>query len=97
MLFKGRGVEKDVKASFRFFRSSAFKGNPVAQNRLARLYAYGIGTEPDPVEAAKWHMIARQAGVSDIKMDLFIVNLPKDMKQKAQAKVDELQGTNGLY
>ena len=97
MLFKGRGVKKDQKAAFNFFKSSATKGNPIAQNRLARLYAYGIATNPNPVEAAKWHMIARQAGVTDVKMDLFIANLPKDMKQKAQQKVDELQGTNGLY
>lgn len=97
MLFKGRGVKKDQQKAFQFFKSSASKGNPVAQNRLARLYAYGVATEPNPVEAAKWHMIARNAGISDMKMDLFIAKLPKDMKAKAQAELDALQGTNGLY
>lgn len=97
MLFKGRGVKKDQKAAFSFFKSSATKGNPIAQNRLARLYAYGIATNPNPVQAAKWHMIARNAGIADMKMDLFIAKLPKDMKEKAQAEIDALQGTNGLY
>lgn len=97
MLFKGRGVKKDERAAFTFFKSSATKGNPIAQNRLARLYAYGIATNPNPVQAAKWHMIARNAGIADMKMDLFIAKLPKDMKEKAQAEIDALQGTNGLY
>lgn len=97
MLFKGRGIEKDEKLAFRFFQSSAVKGNPVAQNRLARLFAYGIAVEPNPVEAAKWHMIARNNGISDMKLDLFVANLPEDMKQKANAALDELKGTNGLY
>lgn len=97
MLFKGRGIEKDPKLAFHYFRSSAVKGNPVAQNRLARLYAYGITVEPDPVEAAKWHLISRDQGITDMKMDLFVAKLPKDMKEKAQAAIDELKGTNGLY
>lgn len=97
MLFKGRGIEKDIKLAFHYFRSSAVKGNPVAQNRLARLYAYGIAVEPNPIEAAKWHLISRDQGITDMKLDLFVANLPKDMRQKAEAAINELKGTNGLY
>lgn len=97
MLFKGRGIKKDKQLAFDYFKSSASKGNPIAQNRLARLYAYGIATDPNPVEAAKWHILARNAGITDMKMDLFIAKLPKDMKAKAQAELDAQEGTNGLY
>ena len=97
MLFKGRGVAKNQKTAFSYFKSSALKGNPIAQNRLARLYAYGISTEPDPVEAAKWHLIARGAGITDMKMDIFLANLPKDMMAKAKKRVEESKAADDLY
>ena len=83
-LFLGQGVEKNEKLGFEMFRRSAEKGNPVAQNRLARAYANGLGTKPDLVEAAKWHMLSRQSGVSDFRLDQMLAGLSQDERGKAQ-------------
>ena len=44
----------------KLFRQAAEQGNPVAQNRLPRLYANGVVVKDDPVQAAKWHLLARE-------------------------------------
>ena len=55
-------------------------------NRLARLYAAGLGVTPDPVEAAKWHIRARQAGISDLWLDGFVESLDRKSKDAAMAR-----------
>jgi hypothetical protein len=87
-LFLGKGVKKDEKLGFQMFRRSAEKGNPVAQNRLAHAYAAGLGTEHDPVEAAKWHMLSREFGVSDFRLDQFLSGLSQDVRSKAQQSAE---------
>ena len=42
----------------RGFRRAAARGNAIAQNRLARLYAAGRGVPQNKVEAAAWHLMA---------------------------------------
>jgi TPR repeat protein len=54
------------------FRKSAQKGNPVAQNRLARILATGRGLPADPVAATKWHTIAKAGGASDVWLEEFM-------------------------
>lgn len=94
MLFKGRGVKKDKKRAFEFFREAALKNNPVAQNRLARLYAFGVVdgeqliVERDYVKAAKWHLIARSQGVADARLDLFLASLKKAERAKADQEAE---------
>ena len=39
------------------------------QNRVAKLYMEGIGTEPDTIFAAAWYILARRAGLIDPEMD----------------------------
>jgi hypothetical protein len=51
---------------------AAEQGNPVAQNRMARICAIGRGVEADPVEAAKWHLLASEAGRTDAELDTFV-------------------------
>ena len=51
---------------------AARKGNPVAQNRLANILAVGRGVQANPVQAIKWHIIAKAGGVSDIPLDTFM-------------------------
>ena len=43
MLFNGEGVTKDEAAAAKYFMKAAAVGNPIAENRLARLYAPGAG------------------------------------------------------
>ena len=94
MLFKGEGVAIDEERAAKMFRISAEQGNPVAQNRLARLYANGMAVGPaDPVQAAKWHLLAREAGVSDFSLDIMLAKLTPEQRaaadKAAQAWRDE--------
>jgi TPR repeat protein len=89
MLFKGEGVPVDEARAAKLFRLSAEQGNPVAQNRLARLYANGVVVKADPVQAAKWHLLARTAGVSDFSLDILLAKLTKDERAKAESEADD--------
>jgi TPR repeat protein len=68
-LFNGDGVEKSEAGAARFFGKAAQANSPIAQNRLARLYAAGRGVRADTVEAMKWHVLARANGVKDEWLD----------------------------
>jgi TPR repeat protein len=89
MLFKGEGVAVDEARAAGLFRKAAEQGNPVAQNRLARLYANGVVVAADPVQAAKWHLLAREAGVSDFSLDLVLAKLTKEQREAADKAVEE--------
>ena len=88
-------MEKDEAAAAAFFRKAAIKGSPIAQNRLARVYATGRGLPVDPVAATRWHLIAKAGGESDIFLDTFIRDLkPQDREageKAAKAWLDRLQ------
>ena len=45
------------------------------QNRLALMYATGRGIKADPVEAGRWHLIARAGGDNDQYLDDFMRNM----------------------
>jgi TPR repeat protein len=71
-LFNGTGTTKDEPRATALFRKAAMRGSPIAQNRLARILAAGRGVTADPVEAAKWHLIAKAGGASDPSLDEFV-------------------------
>lgn len=77
-----RAAQKEAIA---LLRSATDKGNPVAQNRLGRCYAHGLGVEMNVVEAAKWHLIARGSGVEDDVLDGLLAKLSRADRQKAEA------------
>jgi len=89
LLFNGKGIPKNEKAGLDMLRRSAEKGNPVAQNRLARAYAFGAGMKIDAITAGKWHLLSRQAGVSDFTLDQFLANLTEDERTKAERAASE--------
>ena len=89
MLFKGRGVPANQPRAAWFFTAAAEHGNPVAQNRLANLYASGVVYTKDVVTAAKWHLLARRAGVSDFRLDYLLSTLSPE--QRVQADADATQ------
>lgn len=68
-LFNGDGVEKSESGAAQLFGRAAQANSPIAQNRLARLYAAGRGLKADMVEAMKWHVLARANGVKDDWLD----------------------------
>jgi TPR repeat protein len=74
-LFNGTGVAKNESAAVGYFLKAAQKNNPIAQNRLAWMYATGRGIKADPVEAARWHLIARAGSNNDPFLEEFMRNM----------------------
>ena len=85
-LFKGVGVTANEPVAAAWFERAAHAGNAVAMNRLARLYATGRGMEVDPVEAVKWHLIARSRGLSDIWLDSYMEAQSEEVRKQARAR-----------
>ena len=54
----------------------------MAQNRLARAYSAGVGLPKDIIQAAKWHILARQAGEPDLRLDLLVMSLKPPEREK---------------
>jgi TPR repeat protein len=81
--------EKLRRRGFELLRSAARKGITVAQNRLAHCHREGIGTAKDPVEAAKWHLVAKAGGYEDAGLDKLVSGLAKADRQKATAAAAE--------
>jgi TPR repeat protein len=48
------------------------RGSPIAQNRLARILSAGRGVPANPVEAMKWHIIAKADGRGDPELDAYM-------------------------
>lgn len=77
------------KRGANLFRSAADKGYPVAQNRLARCYAYGKGVEASTFEAVKWHLIAKAGGAEDELLETLIKKLSRADRQKVERAAEE--------
>lgn len=60
----GQGVEKDLGAAGRWFKSAAEQGLPQAQFRLGDIYAQGQGVTRDLGSAYAWFSVASQSGHS---------------------------------
>lgn len=94
-LANGRGGEKNEKRALFWFGRAAAKGNVIAQNRLARMYSFGVGTNVDDVKAGAWHVMARRAGFSDSAMDRRFEALSKINKQRAIELANRLAKRTG--
>jgi hypothetical protein len=51
----------------------------------------GRGVEADPVEAAKWHMLATAAGRPDAELDTFVEGLSDRQREEARARADRFE------
>jgi TPR repeat protein len=71
-LFNGSGVAKNEEDAIRFLERAARRGSAIAQNRLAHVLAAGRGLPADPVEAIKWHLISKEGGATDQRLDSFM-------------------------
>ncbi|HLW91663.1 MAG TPA: tetratricopeptide repeat protein [Roseiarcus sp.] len=83
MLYNGEGVMRDETAAAKLFGRAAARNNPIAQNRLAHLYAIGRGVKQDLAEAAAWNMLAEKAGIKDAQLD----SLTSDLTPKQRAEM----------
>ncbi|TDK39793.1 sel1 repeat family protein [Rhizobium deserti] len=82
-LVNGVGGEKDYERGFDWLRIAAHRGNVVAQNKLSHLYIDALGTRPDPVEAAKWYVLSRRAGLQDPELEDFYLGINDEQQRQA--------------
>ncbi len=82
-LVNGVGGDRDFDKGFTWLRVAAVRGNVVAQNKLAHLYINALGTRPDPVEAAKWYVLSRRAGLPDPVLEDFYLGINEEIQKKA--------------
>jgi TPR repeat protein len=61
----GRGVEKDERRAFEWFRNAAGAGDPAGQFALGQIYENGRGVAQDNVEALKWYQKAADQGLAE--------------------------------
>jgi TPR repeat protein len=79
----GIGGERDYDQGFEWLRIAASRGNVVAQNKLAHLYINALGTRPNPVEAAKWYVLSRRAGLADPALEDFYLGINDEQQKQA--------------
>ncbi|MFW2172085.1 tetratricopeptide repeat protein [Acinetobacter guillouiae] len=60
--YDGTLVEKDLQKAFEYFKRSALKNDPLAQNNLGWMYEHGEGTERNIEKAEYWYRIASENG-----------------------------------
>ena len=82
-LANGRGGPKDETAALSWFQRAAAQNNVLAQNRLARMYAFGIGTGVDKIKSAAWQVVARRAGHNDPQLDARFADLAEIDQRRA--------------
>jgi TPR repeat protein len=88
LVFRGEGVKQDEKIGAQWLLLAARRGNVIAQNRVARIYAFGKGVTADPVEAMSWNILATRGGRSDPELDTMLASLTADQKAEAQRRAD---------
>lgn len=89
-LANGRGGKQDLEQALFWFGKAATGGNVVAQNRLARMYAFGTGVPADPIRAGAWHILARRAGFADTEMDRRFQSLSEINRKRALEAANQL-------
>lgn len=90
-LVNGVGGDRDYKAGFNWLKRSADSGNVVAQNRLAYLYINALGTGPDAIEAGKWFVLSRRAGLHDSGLEDFYLGLTDEQQKQAIAAANKFR------
>jgi uncharacterized protein len=83
-MFNGSGTPQNQPAAVALLRKAAKQNSPIAQNRLARVLAFGQGAAQDKVEALKWHWIAKTAGKGDTELDEFLADVSPVDRAKAE-------------
>ena len=90
-MLEGRGGPRDRKGGFDWLLQAAIGGNVAAQNRVAKLYVQGLGTDPDQVTGAAWYILARRAGLSDPEMDDVMNGLTVEETKQAIERANRLR------
>jgi TPR repeat protein len=88
LVMRGEGVKQDIKIGAQWLLLSARRGNVIAQNRVARLYAFGMAVTRDPVEAQKWNILAARGGRNDIELDTLAEKMTEAERAEALARAN---------
>jgi TPR repeat protein len=86
LVFRGEGVQRDETVGAKWMLIAARRGNIVAQNRVAKLFATGRGVTLDPVEAMKWNFLASKGGRTDPWLDDFTAKQPEALRKDAETR-----------
>ncbi|MDK1375260.1 MULTISPECIES: tetratricopeptide repeat protein [unclassified Sinorhizobium] len=90
---EGIAGDRNLEEGFAWMKRAAESGNVVAQNRLSHLYVNAIGTRPDPVEAAKWYVLSRRAGLKDDALEDFYLGLNETQQKSALAAANKFRSS----
>lgn len=90
-LLKGEGLNEDKPYVVDYLSAAARKGVSGAQNRLAYIYFDGLLMRENPVEAAKWRLLAKAGGVADEALDKKVAELSEQDRKKAERAAQEFQ------
>ncbi|WFU46999.1 tetratricopeptide repeat protein [Sinorhizobium terangae] len=90
---EGIAGDRNLEEGFAWMKRAAEGGNVVAQNRLSHLYVNAIGTRPDPVEAAKWYVLSRRAGLKDDALEDFYLGLNETQQKSALAAANKFRSS----
>jgi TPR repeat protein len=92
-MINGTNGPRDFVKGFGWLKLAANRGNVVAQNKLSHLYINAIGTGPDPIEAAKWYVLSRRAGLPDPELEDFYLGIEEDQQKAAIAAANKFRRT----
>lgn len=94
-LINGVAGDRDYEAGFRWMVIAANRGHIVAQNKLAKLYINAIGTRPNPVEATKWYVVSRRAGLADLELEDFFLGIDETTQKEGVARAEDYIARKG--
>ena len=78
------GLTRNHEAAAALFKKAALHNNPVAQDRLAHILATGAGAAQNGTEAAKWRLISKARGETDLVLDDYVARLDADTRAAAE-------------
>jgi TPR repeat protein len=87
-LVNGTAGTRKAEEGFRWLKRAADQGNISAANKVAHLLINAVGTPPDPVEAAKWYVISRRAGLPDPALEDFFLGIEDAQQAEAIKRAD---------
>ena len=93
--FNGTETPKNEAAAVKMLTTASRRGSPIAQNRLARILSSGRGVPANPVEAMKWHIIAKADGRGDPELDVYAGKQKQEDRDAAEKAAKLWMATAG--
>jgi len=91
MILNEMGVKKNNRIAVLWLKRAADKGYPQALQTLSRMYLYGLGVEKDNIESYKLYLLAKEAGIMDIELDMAFSNTKENEKKEATERANSFK------